>query len=73
MGAHYFIAENEPEDDDWSVRDQGTTDAPDQAIVVPYRQRFAFFSKIEDVLPDLLSGPSEELDRRVCLQFPIVE
>lgn len=68
-----LLAEDEPEDDDWSVRDQGTTDAPDQAIVVPYRQRFAFFSKIEDVLPELLSGPPEELDRRVSLQFPIPE
>lgn len=74
MMDHYFIAENaQPDADDWSVRDMGTAEAPDQAIVVPYRQRFAFFSKIEDVLPELLSGPPEELDRRVCLQFPIAE
>lgn len=73
MEAHYFIAEGQADADDWSVREMGEPDAPDQAIAIPYRQRFAFFSKIEDVLPDLLEGPHEKLDRRVCLQYPITE
>ncbi|WP_170229470.1 tyrosine-protein kinase family protein [Polyangium fumosum] len=74
LEAQYWVTkESDPEDSYWNTGDDGKQDAPGDAIEIPYRYRFAFFSSVDDVVLDLLEGPYKALGRRVLMQFAAAE
>jgi hypothetical protein len=67
---HYMVADDEdPEDRFWSVQDLDSAESPGRAIPIPYRPRLAFFSSVDDVADDLVTGPYLELGSRLAGQF----
>ncbi|MFS8070739.1 MAG: ParA family protein, partial [Byssovorax sp.] len=71
---HYLVADNDdPNDEQWAVRDQDSRGSPGEVIAVPYRVRLAFFSSIDDVANDLVAGPYVQLGERILGNFKSVE
>jgi MinD-like ATPase involved in chromosome partitioning or flagellar assembly len=70
MRDHYFVAaDQEPEEDVWSVRQIDEPESPSQSIAIPYSYRLAFFPSIDDVAKNLVAGPYLELGARILGQF----
>ncbi|XXY53414.1 AAA family ATPase [Sorangium sp. So ce269] len=71
---HYFVsADEDPNDEYWSVRNVDEPDSPSRAVAIPYRPRLAFFPAIDDVANDFVVGPYIELGRRILMQFRVGE
>lgn len=65
----YVAPEDMADDRLWSLRDLDGPRSPCRAVWIPYWHRMAFFSRIDDVADDLVSGRYLELGERIHRHF----
>jgi hypothetical protein len=72
---HYYLrADDDPDDQFWSMRDIDNREAPHVPVSISYRETFAFFRSIDDIATLLAEDPVyRELDRRIRARFPGVD
>lgn len=72
---HQYVAsgEEDPEGEHWTVHDLEGKESPSRPVGITYTPALAFFSKIDDVAGELVSGRYLELGTRIVSQFEEIE